>query len=186
MFPWNPPTGPLRRPSDHPVQSIFSFFFKKNFLLLPHIFGVHNCLDHNCFKNGRNAKLPVISRRAINVTEMRETLRAHNRQIWNHKCIIARCKPQARTKTRASIRHIHTRTWSLSAACLGLNRYYTCKKNKTQNAAETACYLKGIFYCDFLLGFSSGCWWRLIVLPPSHSPPSPLLPSAKLVTSPRL
>lgn len=30
-FPGTPPTGPLRRPSDHPVQSIFSFFKKTSY-----------------------------------------------------------------------------------------------------------------------------------------------------------
>lgn len=79
-FPGTPLQDHLGDPQITLYKASF-LFFKKNFLLLPHIFGVHNCLDHNCFKNGRNAKLPVISRRAINVTEMRETLRAHNRQI---------------------------------------------------------------------------------------------------------
>lgn len=83
-----------------------------------------------CFKNHRNVKLPVISQHAINVAAMRETLRAQDTQIWNHKCIIAWCKPQARTKTRARILHMHARIWTLSAACLGLNRHYTHKNRR--------------------------------------------------------
>lgn len=86
-----------------------------------------NVLFETFFKNHRNVKLPAIRQHAINVAAMRETLETRDAQIWNRKCIITWCKPQARPKTRASILHMHACVWSLSAACLGLNRHYTHK-----------------------------------------------------------
>lgn len=98
QFFWrNPPTGPLRRSSDHTSQRIFAFK-----TCLPCIFDVQICLGRNCnIRDFIYFVLKVIQkwqeceaarRHAINVAEMRETLSAPDTQIWNHKCIIARCR----------------------------------------------------------------------------------------------
>lgn len=119
--------------------------------------GISHVLSEMCFKNHRNVKPPVIRQRAINVAAMRETLRAQDTQIWNHKCIIAWCKPQARTKTQASILHMHTCIWSLSlsAACVGLYGHYAQKQN---NLCQNSTTRHLIIDCVLQLSSSSG--WR--------------------------